>query len=519
MASTIISTSIDGGDDPVFEFTEDGESLTILEGATISSHTTDSFGTVTGRGFNDLVVTVLGGVVIRPQGSSAIDLFESSAQVTIGASGRVESRFIAIETSFDSTIVNDGTVTGLVVSLDGGSVTNRGSISGDVTFGGSAASPGSSLLNEGIIEGAVSSQNPDTSIVNRGTIVDDENAINIYWINAPEPDIPSVRNSGEIRSVHHWAVVSSGVDSSVTNSGRIEGAIGSIRGGEGENPIVNTGTIVGRILLQGGDDVFEGASGRAWGYIDGGAGNDRLVGGLNRDDLRGGAGNDTLEGNGGADRLDGGTGRDTALYTANTTPVRVDLAQGSASFPGQSWAPETLISIENVTTGSGDDVLIGSAVANTLRGGAGSDVLNGAGGADLLVGGTGSDVLDGGGGADVLIGGTGADVFRFASASASAPGAADVIRAGTGAIAFEGAGNAAGDRIDLRAIDANLGLDGDQSFVFGTQRGAGRLWVETVGTDTHVRGNIDDVAGAEIDIVIEDGGVPASAYTAADFLL
>ena len=33
----VISTSIDGGDNAAFEFTEDGEELTILEGATLTS--------------------------------------------------------------------------------------------------------------------------------------------------------------------------------------------------------------------------------------------------------------------------------------------------------------------------------------------------------------------------------------------------------------------------------------------------------------------------------------------------
>ena len=50
--------------------------------------------------------------------------------------------------------------------------------------------------------------------------------------------------------------------------------------------------------------------------------------------------------------------------------------------------------IENVTGGLGDDVIRGSAAANTLFGGPGDDILDGAGGADVLSGGIGVDTAD-----------------------------------------------------------------------------------------------------------------------------
>ncbi|HWU14644.1 MAG TPA: M10 family metallopeptidase C-terminal domain-containing protein, partial [Caulobacter sp.] len=63
-------------------------------------------------------------------------------------------------------------------------------------------------------------------------------------------------------------------------------------------------------------------------------------------------------------------------------------------------------------------------------------------------------------GADLLAGGLGADTFVFTAASDSAPGGRDVI------LDF-----AAGDRIDLSAIDANTGLAGDQGFTLNNQTG------------------------------------------------
>ena len=52
--------------------------------------------------------------------------------------------------------------------------------------------------------------------------------------------------------------------------------------------------------------------------------------------------------------------------------------------------------IENVTTGDGDDVIEGNALDNILHGGAGDDTLTGSYGDDTLTGGDGSDrfVLD-----------------------------------------------------------------------------------------------------------------------------
>jgi Ca2+-binding RTX toxin-like protein len=46
-----------------------------------------------------------------------------------------------------------------------------------------------------------------------------------------------------------------------------------------------------------------------------------------------------------------------------------------------------------VTTGWGDDRLIGSSADNVLTGGAGDDILQGKAGADHLVGGIGDDLL------------------------------------------------------------------------------------------------------------------------------
>jgi len=68
--------------------------------------------------------------------------------------------------------------------------------------------------------------------------------------------------------------------------------------------------------------------------------------------------------------------------------------------------------IENATGGSGNDLLIGNAFANTLRGGEGLDELFGGSGDDNLDGEAGDDRAFGGLGADTISGGDGTNYLR-----------------------------------------------------------------------------------------------------------
>ena len=67
--------------------------------------------------------------------------------------------------------------------------------------------------------------------------------------------------------------------------------------------------------------------------------------------------------------------------------------------------------IENVQGGSGNDTIVGSAVANTLNGGSGNDTITGNGGDDSLIGGKGNDrFFNAGNGEDTIVGGDGNDI-------------------------------------------------------------------------------------------------------------
>ena len=119
--------------------------------------------------------------------------------------------------------------------------------------------------------------------------------------------------------------------------------------------------------------------------------NNNLYGNSAINTLSGLGGDDTLfysgDGfHGGGDTLDGGEGNDSASFANETAAVTASLAAGSAT--GGSGA-DTLVSIENLIGGSGDDRFTGDDNANRLYGGGGSDIRTGGGGADFLSGGSG----------------------------------------------------------------------------------------------------------------------------------
>ncbi len=186
----------------------------------------------------------------------------------------------------------------------------------------------------------------------------------------------------------------------------------------------------------------------------GGAGNDAVTGNAaanvlwgngGNDRLIGGDGNDNLVGGAGADRLDGGNGTDLANYSNATAGIVADL-YSPGSNTGEA-AGDTYVSMERLYGSAFNDTLRGDNRANLLNGLAGNDVLNGRGGNDTLIGGEG---------ADRLIGGGGSDTFVFQTTGQSRPAARDVIDDFARGI----------DRIDLRSVDANCNLGGDQAFLF-----------------------------------------------------
>lgn len=116
-------------------------------------------------------------------------------------------------------------------------------------------------------------------------------------------------------------------------------------------------------------------------------------------------------------------GNDTINYVG-ARDVQIDLLAatldytatggGAMSYATGIFAGYTIangVEIENATGGSGNDVLLGNALANVLTGNAGNDNLLGRGGNDYILGGEGNDRVTGGDGLDVVSLGAGNDIF------------------------------------------------------------------------------------------------------------
>jgi serralysin len=93
-----------------------------------------------------------------------------------------------------------------------------------------------------------------------------------------------------------------------------------------------------------------------------------------------------LDGGGGVDRFIG----DFSRATSSITFLLSSVSGATSTFVGQGTS---IMNFEQVviTTGYGNDILRGGALADTLNGGAGNDVLDGGRGADLMFGGAGND--------------------------------------------------------------------------------------------------------------------------------
>lgn len=202
-------------------------------------------------------------------------------------------------------------------------------------------------------------------------------------------------------------------------------------------------TLVGNI----GFDTLLGGAGND--SLDGGNGQDSLVGGFGDDTMLGGLHNDIFtigpigavevdegeEGTSsvvlidyGRDRIDGGGGIDTLHVIgdvqqiglapgyetlAGAPPVRANLGTGTLRM-GDSGNRSTLISIENIETGSGHDSINGNTGDNLIVAGDGANVVYAGQGNDTIVGGFEiyiTDDIGGGPRVEILNGGSGDDAI------------------------------------------------------------------------------------------------------------
>ncbi len=298
------------------------------------------------------------------------------------------------------------------------------------------------------------------------------------------------------------------------------------------------------------NDQLEGEQGDD--KLSGGDGDDILTGGTGNDSLTGGNGNDVLDGGAGKDSADGGNGSDT-YYVDNSGDVVSDSGATGvdtvniASYISSTYSYTLGAGIENawlkpeskdadLTGNASNNTLTGNDFDNQLSGGLGVDTLNGGAGNDSLLGGTGNDQLLGGNGTDNLNGGDGTDVLNGGNGNDLIFGGVgfDFLTGGSGADYFDfnasleiGKGTSGdvmkdfsrsqGDKVDLKGIDANTKVTGDQGFSFiGSSKFTG-----VAGQLGYVNGalsgdtNGDKVADFQLAITL----VGTTSLTAADIVL
>lgn len=222
----------------------------------------------------------------------------------------------------------------------------------------------------------------------------------------------------------------------------------------------------GNDVLDGGDgnDTLNGGNGAD--NLTGGKGDDTLNGDTSGDTLSGGDGNDTLTGGDGSDIATGGLGND--IYTfANAIGLETDTVTEQA---GQGV--DTL----NFTTASADitaimttDAALVTMTNRTVQTGDGQaenfENVTGGSGDDILIGNSGNNLLTGGSGDDVLTGGDGNDTYSFNTIFAQ--GSDDIgDSAGIDTVSFAAASNNLTLNIGLttaQVVNANLTLTIDSA--------------------------------------------------------
>jgi len=171
----------------------------------------------------------------------------------------------------------------------------------------------------------------------------------------------------------------------------------------------NNGRVVGNMRFGAGHDTYDGLQGSVGGIVDGGAGDDRLLGGANLEQLIGGAGRDVLDGGGGNDILQGGRDADTLTGGAGEDTFRGSAADLDGDIITDFAAGDRIVISDasaagfNFALSSGTLTFAGHSL--TLTGFAGKLVIRAAaeGGLELTVrASTVRDDFNGDGRSDVL---------------------------------------------------------------------------------------------------------------------
>lgn len=213
------------------------------------------------------------------------------------------------------------------------------------------------------------------------------------------------------------------------------------------------------------------------------AGDFQVRGVNSADTLLGGGGDDRLSGLGRNDLIDGGAG-DDRLYGGDGSDI---MSGGDGDDRMDGGAPRSRGN-DQMSGGAGDDTLLSGGALCTLDGGDGNDMLVARGGYNRMIGGLGQDVF-------TVDAHASTNTYAFTAIADSTLAAPDLISTLHG-----------GDRIDLTAIDADLGTDGDQAFhlvgSFGGHAGELMLAYDAGSDTTSLMGDVDGDGVADFLVLI-----------------
>jgi len=269
------------------------------------------------------------------------------------------------------------------------------------------------------------------------------------------------------------------------------------------------------ILSDSGNAVDLSGTNRPGLVVQGGAGNDLIIGGNTAfQSLNGGGGNDTIIGSGLTDLIDGGAGDDAMSGGAGDDTYRASSAL-DVVFEGAGGGTDRVIAsasyylyanVEDLELvgpaqfGVGNELanrITGNGGANLLLGGGGDDQIGGGDGGDSIFGEAGNDLIHGGSGIDYLVGGAGSDMIdgSYDADAIYGEDGDDILQGGIGFVTDILVGGAGDDILygDSGEQDYDLMDGGSGNDTYYVDTGAD-LTFEAVngGTDTVIA----DIAGA-----------------------
>ncbi len=437
-------------------------------------------------------------------GNSAYIIGSSSTTYILDAANSISGNSVGIsETALYShnTIDIKGSITSPALAYDGidsyGSQTTihveaGGSVGG--AFGLYSAGVDATIVNDGIVQASthgIYSFGGNATVVNNGTVSGAQNGIAVFLNGVAHAEMT---NTGTVNGIVYASaddlvitntktgVINGAVDildnagqkALVTNEGLIDGGSGgwAFDGREGDQTVINHGTMFGMIKLGAGNDLFDNRGGVINSPIVGGDGNDTFV-------------------------LDTAVAVQEAVAGGiDTVKSSVGVDFSSALFGGQELENLVLFGAKNIDGA-------GNAFDNAITGNAGNNVLDGKDGADTLSSGAGNDKLIGGAGIDTMEGGDGSDTYYADLASDKAiEKNANATTGGTDLVHFSGVSGT----FTLGANIENLTLDGTKN-INGTGNGLANAMTGNAGSnklnggagiDTMKGGNGNDTYHADL---------------------